>query len=914
MSGEIQSTEKRDVLEELRAEWGKLRDVSVDEGNRVKIFCGVEKLVVQLLSKGREIQDRNSEEPYTLLKTVLRWMLLTVHSFFEESETRGVMQRWRDSEARQNVFLLQTIKVVLAVVTWPSFEVSSDVLVLCFRQSLDVLFFVPRLSAAKGPLVQMTDSVFSNAENSPEAGENALVVLREFCFRKNDPAVVGGFILDVLEKYRPLFRRNEAFRRGLKEDVFGFVFSHRKTTHGELFGKCHGLAQVIVGEFWREMKDEASILLEEFYFPILRERESDRTAPVFDFLAEFFCSGNVFLEIYASYDRAVCSECVFGDFLRCVSRFQTVGALEIFGEVIRSTEQAFEKFEAFESTRGSVSDAKKVLLEGVFLFNKSAKEGFSYLEEKGLIRKDQRAEFIRRTPSLCKTQIGDILSDKSRESSELLSDFFSLLDLKGKSLVECLRFIFQETRVLGESQRIERILEGLSERYLQCNQQASGQEEQDRVFQMFYAAMILNTDQHSTHVKRKMTKDVFVSAYDHIERKEFLEGIYDEISAGEIVLEDEYTHSFSQRRKYLLECMWCEQCGGGHRDLFCGPHGVVQPSPSTSLEVFSVVVEVFFSVLSDLENPECEEKVSSAYLRVLFTDVFQKVISGLYRCRDERNIQKAVSTLCRFAEKQSMSPCSVFAFHSVFSLANKTDIAHTPETWRVLLETMARLKRKELIDPLSVPSFEFFYSATECGDRCVFDSTLNLLWAVGRCSFPSAVQEIFVGNLRNSVASLPNRFLSELGTRSIFQPLSELSKSQNETVAVVGLELAERYTQLFCMQRRVSVLNLSLVLAEYSLFSKERLRAVKNFQQLFPEILPTETGEMEEKTFMEELYPVLCAFTRIVVETDSCEIRAAAFDLLREVLLEHAGPFLSPEQWRSVLLSVLSPVVREMES
>jgi hypothetical protein len=78
--------------------------------------------------------------------------------------------------------------------------------------------------------------------------------------------------------------------------------------------------------------------------------------------------------------------------------------------------------------------------------------------------------------------------------------------------VDALRHFLESFRLPGESPVIARILETFSEHWLVCNKEELGKvfANRDAVYVLCYAILMLNTDQYSTQVKKRMSLEVMM--------------------------------------------------------------------------------------------------------------------------------------------------------------------------------------------------------------------------------------------------------------------------------------------------------------------------------------------------------------------------------------------------------------------
>ncbi|KAK9060754.1 hypothetical protein SSX86_021460 [Deinandra increscens subsp. villosa] len=168
--------------------------------------------------------------------------------------------------------------------------------------------------------------------------------------------------------------------------------------------------------------------------------------------------------------------------------------------------------EWIESVRVRKVQKRKMMIAGSH-FNRDEKKGMEYLKISKLISDppDPKglAMFLRYTPGLDKTKIGDFLGDPSEFNLEVLKEFTDTFELTGLVLDTALRSYLETFRLPGESQKIHRILEAFSERFYK-QQSSEIFVTKDAVFILCYSVIMLNTDQHNPQVKKKMTEDEFI--------------------------------------------------------------------------------------------------------------------------------------------------------------------------------------------------------------------------------------------------------------------------------------------------------------------------------------------------------------------------------------------------------------------
>ena len=204
---------------------------------------------------------------------------------------------------------------------------------------------------------------------------------------------------------------------------------------------------------------------------------------------------------------------------------------------------------------------KKTIVRGTSKFNEKPMAGLGYLEQQGII-KDARdpvevAKFLKGTSRVSKSVLGDYLSKRGNEA--ILKAFLDQFDFTGKRVDEAMRALLETFRLPGEAPLIAAIVEAFSARYMQS---ANPPEvaDNDAVFVLTYAIILLNTDQHNPNMKAKrMTPEDFAKNLRGTNNgkdfpPEYVQEIYEAIKSDEIILPDEHDnkHAFDYAWRELL--------------------------------------------------------------------------------------------------------------------------------------------------------------------------------------------------------------------------------------------------------------------------------------------------------------------------------------------------------------------------
>ncbi|KAI1498158.1 Sec7-domain-containing protein [Biscogniauxia marginata] len=201
---------------------------------------------------------------------------------------------------------------------------------------------------------------------------------------------------------------------------------------------------------------------------------------------------------------------------------------------------------------------KKIIIKGATKFNEKPKEGLGYLKEQEIINEDPvtAAKFLRETSRVSKAVLGEFLSKKGND--EYLEAFMNLFDFSGKRVDEAVRQLLESFRLPGESPLIERIVTAFAKKYFSTSE---GVANEDAIFVLTYAIIMLNVDQHSPKLNRQ--KRMELSDFERQLRgvnggqdfgAEFVQATFEAIRSNEIILPDEHDnkHAFDYAWRELL--------------------------------------------------------------------------------------------------------------------------------------------------------------------------------------------------------------------------------------------------------------------------------------------------------------------------------------------------------------------------
>jgi brefeldin A-resistance guanine nucleotide exchange factor 1 len=165
-----------------------------------------------------------------------------------------------------------------------------------------------------------------------------------------------------------------------------------------------------------------------------------------------------------------------------------------------------------------LKQVKQTLVTAIEKFNtESIDSSFKFLQENGLLPTpldvNSVAQLLRFTPGLNKKIVGIFFGEPAEFNIAALRSYISAFVVEYhsehySSLVSTVRAFMESFRLPGEAQKISRIFENFGQIYYDYHSKRSdlspGEfpfESPDGIFVMCFSIAMLNTDQHSAHVK-----------------------------------------------------------------------------------------------------------------------------------------------------------------------------------------------------------------------------------------------------------------------------------------------------------------------------------------------------------------------------------------------------------------------------
>ncbi|XP_071913136.1 ARF guanine-nucleotide exchange factor GNOM-like [Coffea arabica] len=286
---------------------------------------------------------------------------------------------------------------------------------------------------------------------------------------------------------------------------------------------------------------------------------------------------------------------------------------------------------------------KKKLMIGADHFNLDPKKGLEFLKGVNLLpdTRDTRcvACFFRYTTGLNKNLVGEFLGSHDEFCIQVLKEFAQSFDFQDMSLDTALRIFLETFRLPGESQKIQRVLEAFAERYYE--QSPDILVNKDAVFVLSYSLIILNTDQHNSQVKKKMTEEDFLRNNRAINGgsdlpREFLSQLYHSICENEIRMIPEQAAAASvMSRSHWISLV--------HRAKQSAPYIFCDSGPHLDYDMFAILsgptIAAISVVLDHVERDNVLHTCIDGYLTMA-------KISASYNSVD--SLDDLVVSLCRF--------------------------------------------------------------------------------------------------------------------------------------------------------------------------------------------------------------------------------------------------------------------------
>ncbi|KAG0301832.1 Brefeldin A-inhibited guanine nucleotide-exchange protein 2 [Dissophora globulifera] len=393
-----------------------------------------------------------------------------------------------------------------------------------------------------------------------------------------------------------------------------------------------------------------------------------------------------------------------------------------------------------------IMSRKQLFLKGVRLFNSKPNKGVDFLIKQGFVQDDLQAiaAYLMTTPSLDKAAIGEYIGDGDDKAIKVMHAFVDRLDFTGVGFVDALRMFLQTFRLPGESQKIDRLMEKFADRYCETNSKVFANA--DTAYTLAFSVIMLNTDQHSDSVKRRMDVQDFIKNNRGINDNsnlpdEYLAEIFQNISTNEIVLEEEQAKEATKsnaatvgntKQRQELYDMAISQMQKNARALLAGNEGRVKstavwrnathaehvkpmfavacwPAMATLSLAFEEAIDP--SVFSSKTDPRTREfaAINAEAIDLCLRGMTNAIrIASVFHMEVERDaFISSLAKLTGMNHVSEMQPKNVLAIRTLLKVAN-TMGEYLEGNWNLILKTISAMEQLQLIPRGSRVSTEGF--------------------------------------------------------------------------------------------------------------------------------------------------------------------------------------------------------------
>ncbi|KAG0261591.1 Brefeldin A-inhibited guanine nucleotide-exchange protein 2 [Mortierella polycephala] len=378
---------------------------------------------------------------------------------------------------------------------------------------------------------------------------------------------------------------------------------------------------------------------------------------------------------------------------------------------------------------------KQLFLKGIRLFNTKPMKGVDFLVKQGFVQDDHQsiAAYLMATPGLDKAAIGEYIGEGNEKAIKVMHAFVDCLNFTGVGFVDALRMFLQTFRLPGESQKIDRLMEKFADRYCETNTKVFANA--DTAYTLAFSVIMLNTDQHSDNVKRRMDVSDFIKNNRGINDNsnlpdEYLAEIFHNISTSEIVLEEEQAREATKtnaaaagtiKQRQELYDMAISQMQKNARALLAGNEGRVKstaawrnathaehvkpmfavacwPAMATLSLAFEEAVDP--SIFANKTEPRTREfaAINAEAIELCLRGITNAIrIASIFHMEVERDaFISSLAKLTGMNHVSEMQPKNVLAIRTLLKVAN-TMGEYLDGNWNLVLKTISAMEQLQLI-------------------------------------------------------------------------------------------------------------------------------------------------------------------------------------------------------------------------
>eukprot|EP00301_Raphidiophrys_heterophryoidea_P007204 c12820_g2_i2.p1 GENE.c12820_g2_i2~~c12820_g2_i2.p1 ORF type:complete len:2623 (+),score=547.95 c12820_g2_i2:972-8840(+) len=412
-------------------------------------------------------------------------------------------------------------------------------------------------------------------------------------------------LLVMLRKAGPRFCAHEKFLQGARSNLTSSLLVNAGSVNATVFSLSVDIFALILTKFRDKLKFEIEVFVKEMFLRILDSPNAlyEQRLYILQAINTFVADPQLVVDLFVNYDCGLESVDIFESMASVCAKYACSNHVNEFGytaqqdlklrvmgfralvgiahslrswidhtdpqqEIPRTQAAAIGVQEDStpaaetaggdavgdgETERGASSSmnmlmSKEKKLErqrAVEKFNKGAKNAIDLAVAAGFI--DEKtpqsvADFLRTTPGLDKTAIGEYIGRHSEFNVSVMHRFIEGCNFAKMPFDASLRLLLSSFWLPGEAQVVDRIMEKFGEVF--CSQNPGIFNSSDTAFVLAFSTIMLNTDLHSPHIKKKMTKQQFLTTNRGINRtpegvecdldSAFLSAIYDCIQKEQI--------------------------------------------------------------------------------------------------------------------------------------------------------------------------------------------------------------------------------------------------------------------------------------------------------------------------------------------------------------------------------------------
>ena len=569
-------------------------------------------------------------------------------------------------------------------------------------------------------------------------------------------------LLGVLQNGGPAFQTNEIFVSAIKSYLCVALSQNGVSPIGEVFELSLAIFLSLLTKYRKHLKSQIEIFFKEICLNILAASSSsfEQKWLVVQGITTVCSEAQIVIDIYVNYDCDLAAANVFERLVDDLSKLAQgrqafekglgVKALECLCTILKcmvewskdlyvnphapkqnalnnndqQQQEALADSVSMVSLEqpGSMDDPsqfekvkqhKHVLEHGLRLFAQKPAKGIKYFGEHGIVKEGRVAEFLlAENDRLDKGALGEYLGEK--ENKELMYVYVDLLNFSGLGFVAALRHFLEGFRLPGEAQKIDRLMEKFASRYVECNPDQNIFRSADAAYVLSYSVIMLTTDLHSTHVKKKMTKEEFIKNNRGINDdedlpKEYLSKIYEEIASSEIKVKPTATavgkRSLTQDMK-TRNLIWSQESSNisqtagalmesasSRKDVFMSARHLDHVKPMFKL-IWSPLLANFSVGLQDCDDPaithlciegfRCAIRIANIFGFSMERSAFIQALARFTLLTDSSNVSE-------------MKSKNIEAIKTLISVAN-TDGNYLQSSWLDIMKSISQLEFAQMLD------------------------------------------------------------------------------------------------------------------------------------------------------------------------------------------------------------------------